>query len=97
MVVNAALSKGLKRIIRQSRPLASCQRLGNCFKPGMPSSHAQLMFFIWASHALVVFRKRPQARAHALLQLAETVFLGLTSVAVAAGRVYLGYHDVSQV
>lgn len=97
MVVNAALGKGLKRLLRQTRPLAGCERLGNCMKHGMPSSHAQLMFFVWAMHALLVFRRRPRSRAQSLLQIAESLFLGVVSVAVAGGRVYLGYHDISQV
>ena len=97
MVANAALSKGLKRMLRQARPLAGCERLGSCMKHGMPSSHVQLMFFVWALHALLVFCRRPRCRAQSLLQIAESAVLGAVAVAVAAGRVYLGYHDISQV
>ncbi|BDA50551.1 Dolichyldiphosphatase 1 [Coccomyxa sp. Obi] len=97
MVVNAALGKVLKRLIRQARPLAGCELLGSCAKHGMPSSHVQLMFFMCALHALLVWRRNPRSRVQMLFQLAESTILGLVSAAVAVGRVYLGYHDISQV
>ncbi len=54
------------------------------------------MFFIWALHALLVWRRKPRSRAQMLFQLAESTILGVVSAAVAVGRVYLGYHNFSQ-
>ena len=50
MVANAALGKGLKRLIRQARPLAGCELLGSCAKHGMPSSHVQVSSALILQH-----------------------------------------------
>lgn len=54
------------------------------------------MMFVWALHALFVFRG-PAAGSQRLLHLIESTALAITSVGVSYGRVYLGYHDTSQV
>lgn len=54
------------------------------------------MFFVWTLHALLVWRRNPRSRVQMYFQLAESTILGLVSAAVAIGRVYLGYHDISQ-
>ena len=101
MCLNWPLGGALKRALRQARPAARCQLLGTCHSHGMPSSHTQLMFFAWALHALFAYcGARAPGRAAAperLAHAAETLFLGLTSCAVAYARVYLGYHDAWQV
>ena len=38
------------------RPASLCERLGNCHEYGMPSSHAQLIFFAWMTFMLLVTR-----------------------------------------
>ena len=101
LCLNWPLGGALKRALRQARPLARCKLLDTCHKHGMPSSHAQLMFFAWALHALFMYSgQHPSgvsAQPERILHGAETLFLGLTSCAVAFARVYLGYHDIWQV
>jgi membrane-associated phospholipid phosphatase len=48
-VLNVALSKALKVLLAQPRPVASCARLGTCGSMGMPSTHSQFMSFAFWS------------------------------------------------
>ena len=61
-IVNALLSVGLKRVLNQERPVAGLKS-----DPGMPSSHAQSIFFT------VVFTIASSKPLH--LPLNETVYL----------------------
>jgi len=85
-VLNGLLSKVLKRVINEARPAGARLR-----DPGMPSSHAQSLFF-FAAYISVA------------LALAETGLPALwaalifSSAAAAAGwRVYSGLHSLQQV
>ncbi len=94
---NAVLGKALKRLFRQGRPAATCALLGICHKHGMPSSHAQLMAFVWALHALMLSGHRwPADAAQQGIHIVESALLGLAWAAVGYARVYLGYHDTWQ-
>lgn len=83
------------------RPASLCERLGNCHEYGMPSSHAQLIFFAWMTFMLLVTRTPASglapARWQRMFHIAQGAGLGLLAVAVAYSRIFLGYHDVSQV
>lgn len=46
-VLNAGLSKAVKRLARHARPQQLCAALGTCHKYGMPSSHAQASTVPW--------------------------------------------------
>ena len=110
MLSNAVLSKALKRIFQQSRPSHTCSALSICQSAGMPSSHAQMIWFVWTLHMIMPFRdqQRPPhsestgcatvtGEGWQLLHLAEGTVLLLLSIAVAFARVYLGYHTMWQV
>ena len=110
MLSNAVLSKALKRILHQSRPADRCQMLGICHSTGMPSSHAQMMWFVWTLHMVMPLRYRlmpagmrshdpitPNGGKWQLIHLAENVLLFLTSSVVSFARVYLSYHTMWQV
>lgn len=66
MVANAALGKGLKRLIRQARPLAGCELLGSCTKHGMPSSHVQVRTALSSHSANLTYRSDHQRDVNAL-------------------------------
>ena len=81
----------LKRVIREHRP-GRFAGLGY----GMPSSHAQYMFFLAVAGSLFLARRfaAPHSRRVRVLVLAGLwAAAGLT----AWSRVYLGYHSVRQV
>lgn len=99
---NAAISTIVKRAIKQPRPLATCSALGKCGKFGMPSSHAQVMAFALATAILMHRHRRKLRRSLNLrtsnsIELLELILLGLVTVLVSIGRVYLGYHSTVQV
>ena len=94
--LNALLSKVLKQCIRQARPSAACELLGVCETYGMPSNHAQIMTFA-AVHWVAAARLKPLTRAGRLWLLADAIVLSCLVVAVAAARVWLGYHSLEQV
>lgn len=96
----AATNRVLKHAIRQARPPSTCEALGMCSKPGMPSSHAQIIFYAFSIFMLQLIRHR-QAKLHSTFWQLEwgikaLVYLAI-SVLVAYSRVYLGYHTVLQV
>ena len=53
----AALCTGIKRVLKQPRPAATCALLGNCHKHGMPSSLSAVMAFA-ATTALLLYLHR---------------------------------------
>ena len=90
----------LKRAIHQTRPLSTCEALGICTKPGMPSSHAQIIFFAFGIFVFQLFHHQRAVTKDTMQHLGWAVksiaFLGV-SFLVAYSRVYLGYHTVLQV
>jgi len=103
----AVISKLLKEIIKQPRPQGTCDHLGNCGEPGMPSSHAQFMSFCCIV-ALMLYRRRYElARkatnsfiSHLMMSLfykIEMALLFIVSGLICVARVYLGYHSSTQV
>lgn len=98
--INIAIGRLLKQAIRQTRPLSTCEALGICNKPGMPSSHCQVIFFLLGLELLQTCRKArcfPQSSWQRLCQLMMTLLYISASLLVAYSRVYLGYHDLPQV
>ena len=98
-VVNAVLSKGLKRMFRQQRPSASCAILGICDEFGLPSSHSQILSFSLVLVLCFNFRAaqvRTMHFNHAILTL-EAIGMFVLSALTGYARVYLGYHSVFQV
>ena len=98
--VSAACGRFLKKAIRQVRPVGTCEALGICDKPGMPSSHCQVVFFLLGLELLQVCRKSYKFRQDSrqcLGQLSTTFVYSTASLLVAYSRVYLGYHDLPQV
>ena len=98
--VSAACGRFLKKAIRQVRPVGTCEALGICDKPGMPSSHCQVVFFLLGLELLQVCRKSYKFRHDSwqcLGQLSTTLVYSTASLLVAYSRVYLGYHDLPQV
>jgi len=98
--VPAACGRLLKKAIHQVRPVGTCEALGICDKPGMPSSHCQVMFFLLGLELLQVCRKSYKLRQDSwqcLGQLSTTFAYSTASLLVAYSRVYLGYHDLLQV
>ena len=97
---SAGFGKLLKKVIRQVRPLSTCEALGVCNKPGMPSSHSQVILFLVALEVFQIIRKWysfRQERWQQFEQLCTVFFCTSASVLVAFSRVYLGYHDIPQV
>ena len=97
---SAGFGKVLKKAIRQVRPVSTCEALGVCNKPGMPSSHSQVIFFLAALEVFQLMRKVyafRQERWQRLEQLGTVFCYTAASVLVAYSRVYLGYHDVPQI
>jgi len=103
----AVISKILKEIIKQPRPQETCEPLGNCDEPGMPSSHAQFMAFCCII-ALMLYRRRCKLAgkdtgsftSHLVLSVfykMEMVLLFIVSGLICVARVYLGYHSTAQV
>ena len=96
-LANEGVNYALKHAIRQPRPpmvapgaVAFPER---GLKYGMPSDHSQFMGFLAAYLALWALRcwRAPRAQRALLVALAQAA-----AVAVAASRVYLGYHTPAQ-
>ena len=100
ILANEVLAQTLKRVFQQPRP-ASCALVDFCGTHGMPSSHAQLAWFV-AAVAVLAYRRRRDAHpastrvvdAFGALLVAAHVPM---AIAVTASRVYLGYHSAEQV
>jgi dolichyldiphosphatase len=98
MAASEGVNRVLKNTIKQARPIHTCAALNVCESHGMPSSHAQFMFFACTVLCFASIWRSPASNAVArLLQVAEILALLIMSVVVAASRVYLGYHSVHQV
>ena len=89
-VCNALLSKILKRIINKSRPKGA-----QLSDPGMPSSHAQSLFF-FAGYLSLAALQSPMLPTAALRWLAASAIAGLAA-ALTLLRVRDGLHTVAQV
>ena len=83
-LLNGLLSKAIKKIVRQPRPAGS-RRPGN----GMPSSHAQTLFFLSTTLALLAADRRT------VPALVPLVSFGYSVIAV-AHRVSDRLHTVAQ-
>ena len=98
-ILNAALSKVLKRLINESRPEGA-----RTADPGMPSSHAMSLFFLSVFVAAAAQDWRPQQLAGLSPSLAadhrpvaEAVLLVGYAVTASTWRVGAGYHTREQV
>lgn len=58
MLVNAAASMVVKRLVRQPRPEMACAVLGKCGGHGWPSSHTQTMAFAFIACLLLYLHRR---------------------------------------
>ncbi|CAD6977002.1 unnamed protein product, partial [Tilletia controversa] len=98
-----AINWGLKRLIRQPRPvgLAGVSEEGY----GMPSSHAQFMgffcgFFLWHFGRFHPGLRRPRTVVNTMRRAEHAVCVGLIvllSAAVCYSRYYLLYHSPAQI
>ena len=76
---------------------ARCALLGKCDSYGMPSSHAQVVAYIFAiSLTLKLTSRVYQSKATKLISTLETAMLGGIAIVVGYARVHLGYHTVFQ-
>ena len=101
-ILNGLLNYFLKHTIKEARPDNQVNRVKTKLweQYGMPSSHSQFMFFV-AGYIVffVMFRLNHQGSSRLskfAWFLATMASLGLAGT-VAYGRVYLGYHSLSQV
>ena len=97
---HAGCGKLLKKTLNQVRPLRTCEALGICNKPGMPSSHSQVTFFLLTLEIFQLVHKTHRFRWDSwqrLAQLGMVLCYTAASILVAYSRVYLGYHDLPQV
>jgi dolichyldiphosphatase len=95
-LANEAVNYALKHAIREPRPpmpAGAVPFTERGLKYGMPSDHSQFMGFLAAYLALWALRcwRAPRAQRALLVALAQAA-----AVAVAASRVYLGYHTPAQ-
>lgn len=90
-VVNLALNASLKATLNQPRP-PGCDHPG----PGMPSDHSQFMGF-WACYSVLFLAFFVPRLGRVGWRPALALGMIVLSVAVAASRVYLGYHTLMQV
>lgn len=88
-----ALNFVLKRLIKEERP-SRLRFHGKGY--GMPSSHAQFVLF-WAVYGVLFVAFRKRRGASKVEGAVVSVVCCVAAVAVAASRVYLGYHTVKQV
>lgn len=89
-ILNALLSKILKRVMNQARPLGA-----QLHDPGMPSSHAQSLFFFASYLAIAVVRE--EWMEHKALDVAAAISLFALATFLAAKRVAKGLHTWEQV
>ena len=85
--MNAFISKVIKKIVREPRP-ASSKKGGY----GMPSSHAQALFYFFMTVALTSQRDRAGAWTWSALSL----ILGVYAVIASSWRVTSGLHSIKQ-
>jgi dolichyldiphosphatase len=97
LVLEEGMARALKHLLQHPRP-ATCAMLHICHSHGMPSSHTSMMT-CWATlAAFAVFRHwKQQGIASRLLSVLELGGYAGLAGAVAASRVYLGYHSLDQV
>lgn len=88
-----ALNFVLKRLIKEERP-SRLRFHGKGY--GMPSSHAQFVLF-WAVYGALFVAFRRRKGTNKVEGTVVSLVCWAAAVAVAASRVYLGYHTVKQV
>ncbi|XP_039432555.1 dolichyldiphosphatase 1-like [Culex pipiens pallens] len=98
-LVNESINMVLKHWIQEPRPVSRAQ-VWNEY--GMPSSHAQFMFFFTQYVLLFIFIRlhhmnNNNARAERLVRLLVLAMCCVATCAVCCGRVYLQYHSTRQV
>ena len=90
-LLNLVLNAVLKAVINQPRPTGSDHP-----GPGMPSDHSQFMSF-WACYGALFLLVHVKRVGRPGWRPALAASMLILAVAVAASRVYLGYHTVEQV
>lgn len=101
-ILNGIFNYALKHTIKEARPASMVNRVPTKLweQYGMPSSHSQFMFFVTSYLGLFVLFRLNHYGSSRLNRffwfLVVIACLGLACL-VAYGRVYLGYHTVSQV
>ena len=90
-VFNAILSKVLKNIIKQPRPLSSA-------KPGygMPSSHAQSLFYFSTVLSLTFFRSALSSKSLAIVSVFSSMMIYIYAILASSWRVVKNLHSVQQ-
>lgn len=92
-IANGHLSKVLKQVLNQRRPDGAYQ-----VDPGMPSSHAQSLFYLSTGSSLALCARAANPPVWLPFRTRVAV-LGLTTYATLAAlwRVAMGYHTLSQI
>nr|ACO11104.1 Dolichyldiphosphatase 1 [Caligus rogercresseyi] len=96
IILNTLINSILKKVIKEPRPL----KRDEIFEEyGMPSSHSQFMCFAYFYFILfITFRVRHKFEALEMCWKGLSVLgLGVLTLLVSYGRLYLQYHTLSQV
>ncbi|KAI4498110.1 hypothetical protein M0802_006934 [Mischocyttarus mexicanus] len=98
VILNEFINLILKHIIREPRPL---KRDGIYIEYGMPSNHAQFMWF-FTTYAILFIYVRLHHNSNSTISERFWRIIIITSCIIAAvlvsyGRIYLQYHSISQV
>ncbi|XP_043496636.1 dolichyldiphosphatase 1-like [Polistes fuscatus] len=98
IILNEFINLILKHIIREPRPL---KRDGIYNEYGMPSSHAQFMWFFTAYAILFIYIRLHHNSNSTISERFWRIIIVtgciITAVLVSYGRIYLQYHTTSQV
>ena len=86
-IVNAFLSKFLKNIFKQKRPLTGLYK--NSY--GMPSSHSQALFYFATVSSLACFKYAEKSKA-----LYSSLSIFLYTILASSWRVSIGLHSLNQ-
>lgn len=104
MVLNEVLNYTIKHTVKEARPLSVLDDEQRWAKYGMPSNHAQLMFFFSIYWTLFLMRRctfLPRQEISktgiALIKTGLSVCLIMAATLVGYSRVYLEHHTVWQV
>nr|CDS30616.1 dolichyldiphosphatase 1 [Hymenolepis microstoma] len=95
MLTNELLCKVVKKLIKAPRPPTHPSLLVSSH--GMPSNHAQFMFFMTAYFALFVRYRLSSRHYSSTFRFLTPIFMFASSTLVCYTRIYLEFHYTGQV